>query len=171
LMAVQEQLPRAVVIITDLNSAWEGGSLKLEGAIRATNIMNNEVSRSAINIEPVRLNSNELYDILRKRLFESTGTQADRDSVIEAFKDAAGKAEKSGFIASAAFGFVAEINSSYPFHPKFKELCARFKENEGFQQTRGIIRLAQAIVSAIYQPTSKLDPWLIGAAAADLNNQ
>ena len=170
LMAVQEMLPQCVVIITDLNSAWEGGSLTLDGAIKSANILSSEVSRSAMNIEPVRLNSNEIYDILRKRLFESTGSAQDRIDIELEFRQAYEKAEKSGFAASSAFGFVSEIVDSYPFHPKFKELCARFKENEGFQQTRGILRMARAIVGAIYESSCKIDPWLIGPASADLNN-
>ena len=38
-----------------------------------------------------------------------------------------------------------------PFHPSIKDLYARFKENEGFQQTRGLIRLMRLIVRQLYQ--------------------
>lgn len=170
MMAVQEKLPRALVIITDLNSAWEGGSRALDKAVKAATLLDNEVSRSAINIEPVRLNSNELYDILRKRLFEQQGTVEQVQAVESEFRKAYERAEKSGFAASQAFGFVSELPSSYPFHPKLKELFARFKENEGFQQTRGILRMARAIVSAVWRDDA-CDPWLISPGCANLNDQ
>ena len=40
---------------------------------------------------------------------------------------------------------------SYPFHFGLRDLYARFKENPGFQQTRGLIRLMRMVVSNLWE--------------------
>jgi hypothetical protein len=64
------------------------------------------------------------------------------------------------------------IKDSYPFHPSIKDLYARFKENEGFQQTRGLIRLMRLIVAQLYRgnnpPTE--NKYLINVYDFDLND-
>ncbi len=47
--------------------------------------------------------------------------------------------------------FAARIQASYPFHPALRDLYARFRENPGFQQTRGLIRLMRIVVSRMWQ--------------------
>ena len=42
------------------------------------------------------------------------------------------------------------IKESYPFHLSIKEIYARFKENPGFQQTRGLIRLMRQVVKGFF---------------------
>ena len=55
---------------------------------------------------------------------------------------------------------------SYPFHPAIRDLYARFRENQGFQQTRGLIRLMRIVVSRIW--ATDHDPYLIAAHDLDL---
>jgi predicted AAA+ superfamily ATPase len=42
------------------------------------------------------------------------------------------------------------VTDAYPFHPDLRELVGKFKENEGFQQTRGVIRLMQMVVANLW---------------------
>ena len=46
--------------------------------------------------------------------------------------------------------FAARVAESYPFHPAIRDLYARFKENPGFQQTRGLIRLMRIVASRLW---------------------
>jgi len=43
--------------------------------------------------------------------------------------------------------FEQRIISSYPFHPDIRDLYARFRENPGFRQTRGLIRLMRTVTA------------------------
>ena len=64
------------------------------------------------------------------------------------------------------------IKDSYPFHPSIRNLYARFKENEGFQQTRGLIRLMRRIVSQLYSgdnPKAE-EKYLVNVYDFDLND-
>jgi predicted AAA+ superfamily ATPase len=38
-----------------------------------------------------------------------------------------------------------------PSTPDLRELVGKFKENDGFQQTRGVIRLMQMVVSNLWK--------------------
>ena len=65
--------------------------------------------------------------------------------------------------------FAASVRESYPFHPAIRDLYARFRQNQGFQQTRGLIRLMRIVVSRIW--ASERDPYLIAAHDVDLGSQ
>jgi hypothetical protein len=64
---VSGRLPDVALVISDLAGVWGEGSLRIQQAIDNAN---QEVSRGALDITPVRLDSVELYPILRSRLFE-----------------------------------------------------------------------------------------------------
>jgi len=64
---VSGRLPTTCLVISDLAGAWGEGSLRIQQAIDNAN---QEVGRGALDITPVRLDSIELYSILRSRLFE-----------------------------------------------------------------------------------------------------
>ena len=65
------------------------------------------------------------------------------------------------------------IKDSYPFHPSIKDLYARFKENPGFQQTRGLIRLMRNIVRQFYtgENCKAKSKYLVGVFDFDLNDR
>ena len=114
--------------------------------------LENEANRSAINIEPVALNSDEIYDILKKRLFESypPSNSMTVNEVAVGFKEALARANKTGLTNYTGEKVFLGIRDSYPFHPSIKELYARFKENPNFQQTRGLIKLMRQIIRQFY---------------------
>ncbi|MGH2388918.1 MAG: DUF499 domain-containing protein, partial [Chloroflexota bacterium] len=73
------KLPNACVVVTDLRaSAYGAGSAAVSAALQN---LEGEANRVAVRIDPVRLNSDELYHILRTRLFEQVAAPADIDEV------------------------------------------------------------------------------------------
>ena len=66
--------------------------------------------------------------------------------------------------------FAARVAESWPFHPAIRDLYARFRENQGFQQTRGLIRLMRIVVSRIWESPDR-DPYLIGAHDLDFGDR
>lgn len=58
---------------------------------------------------------------------------------------------------------VSRIHAAYPFHQTIRDLYARFRENPGFQQTRGLIRLMRIVVSRLWQSGAGDRRYLINA--------
>ena len=60
------QLANVCLVFSDLRATYESGSQLLSTSFKE---LENEANRAALNLEPVALNTDEVYDILRKRLF------------------------------------------------------------------------------------------------------
>ena len=133
--------------------------------------MENEISRSAINIEPVGSNTDDLYNILRTRLFEEVGSQEDVQDIIEGYRKAINESRQMGYTNFTADEITRGIQASYPFHPSVRDLFARFKENPGFQQTRGYIRLTRLMIKELYNGDKKAkNQYLLNAYDINLNS-
>ncbi len=162
------QLHNVCVVISDLQATYQEGSQLLQRSFRE---LENEVGRSAINIEPVGANTDDLYNILRTRLFEEVGTREDVSKIIESYRKAINEARQMGYTNYTADEIARGIQASYPFHPSIRDLFARFKENPGFQQTRGYIRLTRIMVKDLFSKNIKAkDKYLLNAYDMDLNN-
>ncbi|MBQ6473948.1 MAG: DUF499 domain-containing protein [Victivallales bacterium] len=163
------ELANVCLVFSDLKATYESGSALIQRSFRD---LENEANRVAINIEPVALNSDEIYDILRKRLFEKcpTGSSTDVISIATEYKSEIEKARRSGLTNYQADKMFLGVRDSYPFHPSIKELYARFKENQNFQQTRGLIRLMRQIIRQFYESGRAKQTSLISVFDIDLNN-
>jgi hypothetical protein len=64
----KDELANVCVVISDLKATYEGGSAQIN---RALEDLRSEVGRSALTLEPVGMNTDEIDHILRKRLFET----------------------------------------------------------------------------------------------------
>lgn len=164
------QLSNVCLIFSDLKATYESGSALLQSSFKE---LENEANRVALGIEPVALNSDEIYDILRKRLFEKVpfSTEDAVKEIAVGFKEAVFRAGKSGLTNYAPDKVFIGVRDSYPFHPSIKDLYARFKENQGFQQTRGLIRLMRQIVRQFYESGAAEKAYLLNVYDVDLNNQ
>jgi hypothetical protein len=143
----KEELSNVCLVISDLRATYESGSELLQSAFKE---LESEVGRSAINIEPVGTTSDEIYHILRKRLFSSLPNESDIVEIATSYRESVKQAKQMGYTNLSPEQIWTGIKDSYPFHPSIKDLFARFKENPGFQQTRGFIRLMRLIVSQMY---------------------
>ena len=166
----KKQLSNVCLVFSDLKATYESASALLQSSF---NELENEANRIAINIEPVALNSDEVYDILKMRLFESFPAHNSFavNDIAKGYSDALGRAKKSGFTQCDDKAFFAGIKDSYPFHPSIKELYARFKENPNFQQTRGLIKLMRQIVRQFYECGKAERKYLINVFDIDLNDR
>ncbi len=80
------------------------------------------------------------------------------------------EAQRMNLTSTSPESLYTRILDSYPFHPDLRELVGRFKENDGFQQTRGVIRLMQMVVSNLWKTQKAQTPDLIHPYDLDLNN-
>ena len=120
--------------------------------------------------QPVSSQGEELYHILRTRLFENLPEQAVRKAVANDYAAAVKAAREMDVTNHSPDSFAAQLAESYPFHFSLRDLYARFKENPGFQQTRGLIRLMRMIVSNLWNTNHASKIELIHPYDLDLND-
>jgi hypothetical protein len=169
---------RCVIVIADLQKDWEQGADELAKILRSNDTLggtiqsvNNEMSKGAQSIAPVDNQKDELYAILRKRLFVNIAVT---DNEIAAVADGyvAELAKASAILERTTVKIREEILVSYPFHFSTKHLIASFNDNPGFQKTRDVIRLMATIVRGLW---AKGEPevgrhTLLSLESGDLND-
>lgn len=159
------------LVLSDLaGSNFSVGQSRLEDAFnRAVQGITSESRRIAVPITPVNPNGDELYHILRKRLFAQVAPEAEVKKVAEAYREALREAVQMGLTTTSPETLFTRVLDAYPFHPDLRELVGKFKENEGFQQTRGVIRLMQMVVSNLWNSGKAATIDLIHPYDLDLN--
>jgi hypothetical protein len=165
--ANKDELSNVVIVLSDLSgSAYDSGNM-----VKALDNLQQETNRSALPLEPVATQGEEVYHILRTRLFESLPGAAVIDGVASAYAESVKKAKQMDLTAASPESFAAELRESYPFHFSLRDLYGRFKANPGFQQTRGLLRLMRAIVANLWETKKAEQISLIHPYDIDLNDQ
>jgi len=166
----KDELANVCVVISDLKATYEGGSAQIN---RALEDLRSEVGRSALTLEPVGMNTDEIYHILRKRLFETLPGDEEILQLARTYAQAVRDAKQMDITSASPEKFTQLLKESYPFHFAIRDLYARFRENPGFQQTRGFIRLMRVVVSRLFDPQEgKADTLaLLHAHDLDLNDR
>jgi len=152
------------VVVSDLAAAYATGSRLINEALADAR---SELGRQERSITPVDLSANEIYDILRKRLFVRLPDQTQIDDIADAFGRKLAEASKSKTASRGAEALADEIAATYPFHPRLKNIIALFKENEQFRQTRGLIELVSRLLRSVWDRPAN-DCFLIGPQHFDL---
>ncbi len=165
------EMDSVCLVMSDLAGAnYSAGQSSLQSAMdKAIHGISSESKRIAVPITPVNPNGDELYHILRKRLFASTAPEAEVTGVASAYRDALKEAASMGLTSTAPESLFQRVKDAYPFHPDLRELVGKFKENEGFQQTRGVIRLMQMVVADLWNAGRAGQQDLIHPYDIDLN--
>jgi hypothetical protein len=164
----KDELANVCIVISDLKATYQSGTQKLNNALQN---LDNEAGRVALNLEPVALNTDEVYHILRKRLFEDLPTDAEITKVAWRYGQALKDANQMDVTNASPEKFATQIRDAYPFHPAIKDLYARFKENPGFQQTRGLIKLMRILLSRLFDSGRANQVYLIHPYDLDLNDR
>lgn len=112
----------------------------------------------------------ELYEVIRKRLFEDFGDEKIRKKVAQKFFDFYQNlgADVSSNVKEIAYR--EHIERAYPFHPELIDvLYERWGSYPTFQRTRGVLRLLAEVVADLYK--QKVVSPLIQSSIVNLNNQ
>ncbi|MCY2993648.1 MAG: DUF499 domain-containing protein [Planctomycetota bacterium] len=152
------------VVVSDLAATYDTGTKLINRALEDARA---ELGRQERNITPVDLAANEIYDILRKRLFKSLPDKAEIEDIAEAFGRKLEEAAKSKTANRGAEAIADEVAAAYPFHPRLKNVIALFKENEQFKQTRGLIELVSRLLKSVWERPAN-DVFLMGPQHFDL---
>ena len=166
----REELKNICLVLSSLEGSHLQGNQIINQSLQDAI---NEVNRNPlIPLQPVQLNSDDIYSILRKRIFEDIDLDSKQITALaDAYVKELEKAKQAGINILAPHSIKDEIKKSYPFHPSIKELYARFSQNQNFQQTRGVIRLMKKIVADLWSTKKADELLLIGAHDFNLNNR
>lgn len=152
------------IVVSDLAAAYDSGGKLIQ---KALDDASQELGRAEVSITPVNLESNEIYEILRKRLFTQLPSKDEIAEISSAYANRLSEAAKAKSVERSAEAIAYEIESTYPFHPSFKSIVALFKENEKFRQTRGLMELVSRLLKSVWENLD--DVYLIGAQHFDLS--
>lgn len=164
MLTAAQKKKNVCIVVSDLEAAYDTGGKLIQ---RALNDASQELGRAEISITPVNLESNEIYEILRKRLFLNLPDKSEISEIAAAYGARLAEAAKAKTVERSAEALAEEIESTYPFHPSFKSIVALFKENEKFKQTRGLMELVSRLLKSVWE--SKDDVYLMGAQHFDLS--
>ncbi len=167
LLSATTKLNRCCVVLSNLSGSYEGSTRQLRQAIQN---FQEESKRQARPITPVELASDEIYEILRKRLFKRIPDKAVIDVVASSFGQALSEAARSKSVAKSAEQIADEIHRSYPFHPSVKHVISLFRENESYRQTRGLMQFVSKMIKSTWERPQN-DVYLIGCQHLNLNIQ
>jgi hypothetical protein len=168
LVAVNKaELANVCVVISDLKASHKEGSTQLHAALSD---LQRETTRSAIELSPVRLNTDEIFHILRTRLFETMPDDKEIAAVADAYAQTVRDARGMDVTNANPDDYAAQLRLSYPFHFSLRDLYARFRENPGFQQTRGLIRLMRVVTSRLWDSKRATSRYLVHPYDLDLNH-
>jgi hypothetical protein len=163
----EAELGNVCIVLTDLVGTYAEASAQIGVVLQQ---LQNEAQRHSMNLTPVQINTDEFYHILRKRLFKTLPKESQVDEVAQSYAKAVREAKQMDITAQSPEQFAQLVKSSYPFHPAIKDLYARFRENQGFQQTRALIRLMRIIAARLWQTGEADKKHLISVHDIDLND-
>lgn len=114
LVAVNKaELSNVCVVIADLTASYTGGSQQIN---KALDNLQKETNRSALRIEPVNTHGDELYHILRTRLFKTLPGAAVIKDIANQYAKAVKNAKEMDVTSASPDSYAAQLMESYPFH-------------------------------------------------------
>lgn len=164
MLTAAQKKKNVCIVVSDLEAAYDTGGKLIQ---RALDDATQELGRAEVSITPVNLESNEIYEILRKRLFLALPDKSEISEIASVYATRLAEAAKAKTVERSAEALANDIESTYPFHPSFKSIVALFKENEKFKQTRGLMELVSRLLKSVWESDEEV--YLIGAQHFDLS--
>jgi len=138
-----------------------------ENAIHALNKLQTVSGRIESIVQPVE--GIEIYEVIRKRLFDNISTHKHRATVAQWFFSLyhdLGNAVPNEFKTTE---YRTKIEKAFPFHPELIDvLYERWGSYPTFQRTRGVLRLLALVLSDLYK--KQIPAALIQSSQIPLDN-
>ena len=117
--------------------------------------LQSRVSRVGADTQPVA--EDEIYEVIRRRLFEDIGDKAYIEKVANEYVALYEQHWTELPNNAAKNEYKQKIMQSYPFHPELVDIFKiKWASNNNFQRTRGVLRLLAAIVSDLWKRQQSL---------------
>ncbi len=143
-----QNVPGAVVVATLPASHLEVASSEKGAEILQR--LEKRFGRMGTDIKPVA--DDEIYQVVRRRLFETIGDEKEHAKIASAYLDFYKQHEKDVPTDATKATYQERIARAYPFHPELIDaLYLRWGAHPDFQRTRGVLRLLASIVSDLWQ--------------------
>jgi predicted AAA+ superfamily ATPase len=144
-------VPSAIILASLPESEIEAGSQRGVAALRA---LEKTFGRIQALWKPVA--TEEAFEIVRRRLFESVRDGKSRDAVCRAFADSY-VAEGSKLPAETQESrYYDRLVQAYPIHPEiFDRLYEDWTTIDGFQRTRGVLKLMAKVIYRLWKDDNK----------------
>lgn len=108
------------------------------------------VGRMAADNTPVA--DNEIYEVVRRRLFESLGDPKDHEAAADAYMQMYQQHRNEVPTEATRASYRESIIAAYPFHPSLIDaLYLRWGSHGDFQRTRGVLRLLASVVADLWK--------------------
>lgn len=144
-------VPSAVLLASLPESENEAGGERGRVALKA---LEKHVGRVHALWKPIA--TDEAFEIVRRRLFESVRDEKARDSVCRAFADAYVDEGARLPTETQEARYVDRLRQAYPIHPEvFDRLFEDWTTIEGFQRTRGVLKLMARVIYRLWKDDNK----------------
>ena len=142
-----------VAIITLPASVQEVANSPEAAAILSS--LQSRVSRVGADTQPVA--EDEIYEVIRRRLFENIGDAAHIETVANKYVELYAQHKTEVPSNASKNEYKQKIIKSYPFHPELVDIFKiKWASNNNFQRTRGVLRLLAAVVSDLWKRQQSL---------------
>lgn len=163
-------VPTAVLLASLPESEVEAGSSRGVGALHAL-----EKTFGRVQALWKTVSTDEAFEIVRRRLFEPVKDAKARDVVCRAFADAY-VAEGAKLPSETQEGrYLDRLCHAYPIHPElFDRLYEDWTTIEGFQRTRGVLKLMAKVISRLWKDQNQdlmILPGSLPLADSDVRNE
>ncbi len=119
MLTAAQKKKNVCVLLSDLSAAYDTGGKLIQ---KALDDARQETGRAEFPVTPVNLESDEIYQILRKRLFAKLPDQNEIADIASVYAGRLSEAARARTVERGADALANEIESTYPFHPAFEAL-------------------------------------------------
>lgn len=139
-------VPTAVMLASLPESEIEAGS---QHGIKALKHLEKIFGRVQSLWKPV--GTEESFEIVRRRLFEQIGDEKAREDVCNAYRNAYTSDASKFPVKTQESHYFERLMNAYPIHPElFDRLFEDWTTIEGFQRTRGVLKLMAKIIYCLW---------------------
>lgn len=159
-ISFMQELTEAISLVDNcvLISTLPASAKELVASQDAANILTaleNRISRISKDLKPV--DDDEIFEVVRRRLFEDLGDEKSREEVIEEYSNIYHHLYPEFPDYAVKTDYKDILRKSYPFHPELINIFRlRWASNPYFQRTRGVLRLLAAIISDLWNRQNSL---------------
>lgn len=147
--AIQE-VPRTALVATLPASHLEVASSELGQEI--LNRLGRRFGLMSADIKPISDEENEIYEVVRRRLFENLGDEAEHKEVADAYAQLYQSHRNEVPAEATRATYRDRILQAYPFHPELIDAFhLRWASHDDFQRARGVLTMLAGIVSDLWQ--------------------
>jgi predicted AAA+ superfamily ATPase len=147
------EVDRSVLVATLPASITEIASSPQANRILTS--LSSRLSRVSADTKPV--SDEEIYEVIRLRLFERLGDPEQIETVITSYMNHYREHSDDLPPIAARGEYRRKLEKSYPFHPELIDIFrGRWASHHDFQRTRGVLRILASIVSDLWKRQGSL---------------